>query len=57
VIANPAARTIAVTNATLSMGANLAAAFNEAFAKPLGKGSVFAAGEALGTVSFVAVGQ
>jgi hypothetical protein len=57
VAANPAARTIAVTNATLTMGANLAAAFNEAFAKPLGKGSVFAAGEALGTVSFVAVGQ
>ncbi|MCW2987869.1 MAG: hypothetical protein JWM24_807, partial [Solirubrobacterales bacterium] len=57
VIANPAARTIAVTNATLSMGAKLAAAFNEAFAKPLGKGSVFAVGEALGSVSFVAVGQ
>jgi hypothetical protein len=57
VVANPAARTIAVTNAALSMGANLAQAFNEAFAKPLGKGEVFHAGEALGTISFRAQAQ
>ncbi|MCW2988981.1 MAG: hypothetical protein JWM24_1919, partial [Solirubrobacterales bacterium] len=44
-------------NAVLSMGANLAAAFNEAFAKPLGKGEVFHGGEALGSVGFVAVGE
>jgi hypothetical protein len=35
---------IGVTNATVTMGANLAAAFNEAFAKPQGKANVFAAG-------------
>ena len=57
VSADPAARTIAVTNATVSMGANLAAAFNEAFAKPIGKSDVFHAGESLGTVSFVAQAQ
>ena len=57
VSSDPAARTIGVTNATVSMDANLAAAFNEAFAKPLGKGSVFAAGEPLGTVSFTAQAQ
>jgi hypothetical protein len=54
---DPAARTIGVTNATVSLGANLAAAFNDAFAKPLGKGEVFHGGEPLGSVSFVAVGE
>jgi hypothetical protein len=49
-----AARTIGVANATVTMGANLAAAFNEAFAKPQGKANVFAAGEPLGTISFTA---
>jgi hypothetical protein len=57
VTSDPAARTIGVTNASVTMGANLAAAFNEAFAKPLGKGSVFAAGDPLGTLSFGAVGE
>jgi hypothetical protein len=57
VSSDPAAGTIAVTNAAVSMGANLAAAFNEAFAKPLGKAGVFAAGEALGVVSFTAQAQ
>jgi hypothetical protein len=57
VSADPAARTIGVTGATVSLGANLAAAFNEAFAKPLGKSEVFHAGEALGSVGFVAVGE
>lgn len=54
---DPAARTIGVTNAAIAMGANLAAAFNEAFAKPLKKANVFAAGEPLGTLSFVAQAQ
>jgi hypothetical protein len=57
VSADPAARTIGVSNATVSLGANLAAAFNEAFAKPIGKGEVFHVGEALGSVSFVAQAQ
>jgi hypothetical protein len=51
---DPVARTITVTNATVSMGANLAAAFNEAFAKPQAKADVFAAGEPLGAISFTA---
>ena len=41
----------------MTMQANLAQAFNEAFAKPLGKANVFAAGEPLGTVSFTAQAQ
>jgi hypothetical protein len=55
--ADPAARTVGVANAAVSMGANLATAFNEAFAKPIGKSDVFHAGEVLGTVSFVAQAQ
>jgi hypothetical protein len=55
--ADPGARTVAVANATVSLGPNLAAAFNEAFAKPLGRGEVFHAGEALGSVGFLAVGE
>jgi len=55
--ADPSARTIGVTNAAVAMGANLAAAFNEAFAKPQGKANVFAAGNPLGTISFVAQAQ
>jgi hypothetical protein len=57
VTSDPAARTVAVTNATVTMGANLAAAFNEAFAKPIGRDGVFHAGEVLGAVSLVAQGQ
>jgi hypothetical protein len=54
VSADPGARAIAVSNAAISMGANLAAAFNDAFAKPQGKEDIFHAGEALGTLSFTA---
>jgi hypothetical protein len=57
VSADPSARTVAVANASVTMDANLAQAFNEAFAKPLGKENVFVAGEPLGTVSFTAVGE
>jgi len=55
--AEPIARTVGVANASISMGANLAAAFNDAFAKPQGKSDVFHAGEALGSISFTAQAQ
>jgi hypothetical protein len=57
VSSSPSARTITVANATLTMQANLAQAFNEAFAKPLGKPDAFAAGDPLGTLSFTAQAQ
>jgi hypothetical protein len=57
IVADPAARTVTVGNATVGIAANLAAAFNDAFAKPLGKGEVFHAGEVLGSVGFVAAGE
>jgi hypothetical protein len=57
VSSDPSARTITVTGAAVSMGANLAADFNEAFAKPLGKTNAFQGGEPLGTVSFTAQAQ
>jgi hypothetical protein len=52
--ANPKARTVTVNGAHLSLSAQGAATFNQAFAE--GK-PVFIAGEALGTVSFTAQGQ
>jgi hypothetical protein len=54
---DPKARTIAVTGAALAINAQTAQAFNEIFAKPQGKLEVFSAGEALGTMSFVAAGK
>jgi hypothetical protein len=51
---DPRARTISVSGAPLTLTAQTAQTFNEAFAE--GK-AVFAAGEALGAVSFVAQGQ
>jgi hypothetical protein len=57
VTADPKTRTITVANAILTMQANLAQAFNEAFAKPLGKPNAFAAGDPLGTLSFTAQAQ
>jgi hypothetical protein len=57
VSADPGARTVSVTGATVLLGANLASAFNDAFAKPLGRGEVFHAGEVLGSLGFVAVGE
>lgn len=56
-VANAKARTVAVSGASLSLGAATAASFNEVFAKPQGKDGVFVAGEALGTVTFTAQGQ
>jgi hypothetical protein len=55
--AEPTARTVGVANAGITMSANLAAAFNDAFAKPQKKSDVFHAGEALGSISFTAQGQ
>lgn len=54
VSSDPRTRTITVAGAPLALTAATAAAFNQAFAQ--GK-AVFAAGEALGSVSFVAQGQ
>jgi len=55
-VVDPKLRTVAVSG-TLALDAATAASFNDAFAKPQGKGDVFAAGEALGTLSFTAQGQ
>jgi hypothetical protein len=54
---DPKARTVTVTGASLALQASTAATFNEVFARPQGKEGVFAVGEALGAVSFVAQGQ
>jgi hypothetical protein len=54
IAADPQSRTISVANAPLTLAAQTAQTFNEAFAK--GK-AVFGAGEAFGVVSFAAVGQ
>jgi hypothetical protein len=54
VSSDPRPRTVSVTGTSLALSESTAQAFNEAFAE--GKGT-FAAGERLGTVSFVAQGQ
>lgn len=54
---DPAARTVTVANATLTLQPGMAQTFNDAFARPQGQADVFAAGEPLGTVSFTAQGQ
>jgi hypothetical protein len=54
VASDPKSRTISVANAPLTLAAQSAQTFNEAFAE--GK-AVFAAGEAFGAVSFAAVGE
>lgn len=54
VSSDPKARAIAVANAPLTLGAQTAQTFNDAFAA--GK-ATFAAGETFGVVSFSAVGQ
>lgn len=55
-LSDPKLRTVGLS-ATLNLDTATAASFNDAFAKPQGKGDVFAAGEALGTLSFTAQGQ
>jgi hypothetical protein len=57
VSSSPAARTISVAGAGLSLQAATALAFNEAFAKPQGKADVFKVGEAFATLSFSAQAQ
>lgn len=52
--ANPATRTVSVGNALLTLSAETAGAFNQAFAE--GK-AVFGTGEVLGTIGFTAFGQ
>ena len=54
--ANPKARTVSLAG-TLALDAATAKTFNELFAAPLGRGEVFAAGEAVGAVSLSGVGQ
>jgi hypothetical protein len=55
--AEPAKRTIGASGASLTLSATMAQAFNEAFAKPLGRPDSFSAGEEAGTISFTAQGQ
>jgi hypothetical protein len=55
-VANAKARTVSAAG-TLTLDAATASTFNEVFAKPQGKSNVFAGGEALGSISFVAQGQ
>jgi hypothetical protein len=57
VSADPRARTIGLSGARLTLAAATAATFNEAFAKPQGKDSVFAAGEPVGQLSFALKAQ
>lgn len=52
--AEPAQRLLNLASAPLSLQATTARAFDEAFAKPLGKENVFSAGEVLGTLGFTA---
>jgi hypothetical protein len=56
-VAEPQARTVAVSGAALVLDPGTAASFNEVFARPQGKDGVFVAGEALGSVGFVAAGE
>lgn len=54
--ADPKVRTVGISG-SLALDASTAASFNEAFAKPQGKGDVFFPGEVLGSVVFTAQGQ
>jgi hypothetical protein len=55
--AEPAARSITGSGAPLSLSAAMATAFDEAFARPLGRPDSFAAREVLGTIGFSAAGE
>jgi hypothetical protein len=57
VSSDPKARTVSLSGAALTLGAQMAAAFNESFAKPQGKADVFHDGEAFGELSFTAETQ
>jgi hypothetical protein len=55
--ADPRANTVTVSGASLTASPATAQLLNEVFARPQGKAGVFVAGEVLGSVGFVAVGQ
>lgn len=55
--AEPAARTLALSGATLSLTPTTADQLNEAFARPQGRSGVFLPGEELGLLSFMATGE
>jgi hypothetical protein len=55
--ANPTRRTLSISNGNLTLTESSAATFNEVFAKPQGKQGIFAAGESLGRISFLAETQ
>jgi hypothetical protein len=57
VSADPGQRTISLAGAGLGLTATTAATLNEVFARPQGEDAVFAGGEPLGRISFVAQGQ
>jgi hypothetical protein len=50
----PAARTLTLTGASLTLEPGAAQAFNEAFCKPIGKPSAFSPGENFGSIGFTA---
>jgi hypothetical protein len=55
--ADPKVRTISLSGVGLTLSAQMATAFNDAFAKPQGRADVFTTGESLGTISFTAQTQ
>lgn len=55
--AEPTARTITASGAQLTLSSTMAQAFNEAFAKPLGRPDAFIAGETLGSIGFTTTGE
>ncbi len=57
VSANPKARSVTVSGASLALNPETAASFEELFARPQDRSGVFVAGEALGSVSFVGWGE
>jgi len=57
VSADPRAREIAVSGPSLALGSQMAAIFEDVFAKPQGRSGVFSAGEPVGRASFEAKGQ
>jgi hypothetical protein len=54
---DPRQRTISLAGISVALSTATAATLNEVFARPQGKDGLFAAGEALGSLSFAAQGQ
>jgi hypothetical protein len=57
VSADPGARTVAIGGVALALQASTATTLNEIFAKPLGRGDIFKAGEPLAALSLTAQAQ